>query len=94
MPKSILDRINEGDFNHMSQKGQIDGSVVVTISKFGERQAVRARIKLFNTPAATILGVEEVIALPQDDASGRLADLADSYAYSEWVRDLHKPTEA
>ena len=45
MAKDPLERLKTGDFNHMSQEWQPDGSVLVTLSKRGEGKIYEFRVK-------------------------------------------------
>lgn len=40
-----LDKLYLGDFNDMNQEPQDDGSVIITLSKRGERKTYRFRVK-------------------------------------------------
>ena len=39
-----LRRLRSGDFNSMSQENQPDGSVIITLSKRGERKTYKFRV--------------------------------------------------
>ena len=45
MMRKGLKKLYSGDFNVMTQEGQPDGSVVVTLSKRGENKSYRFRVK-------------------------------------------------
>ena len=55
-----LRKLKEGDFNDMSQEGQPDGSVIITLSKRGEGLLYKFKVKDLYGPNEQVLS-EEVI---------------------------------
>ena len=55
-----IEMLKAGDFNHMSQERQADGSVLVTLSKRGDPKIYRFRVKDLYLPTEEVLS-EEVI---------------------------------
>lgn len=55
-----IEKLKTGDFNHMSQERQPDGSILVTLSKRGEGKVYRFRVKDLYLPTEQVLS-EEVI---------------------------------
>ena len=50
-----LRKLKAGDFNSMSQEQQPDGSVIVTLSKRGEKVAYRFKVKDLYGPNEEVL---------------------------------------
>ena len=40
-----LEKLKSGDFNDMQQEPQPDGSVIITLSKRGEKKPIKFRVK-------------------------------------------------
>jgi hypothetical protein len=40
-----LKRLHKGDFNNLNQEWQPDGSVIITLSKRGDKEVARFRVK-------------------------------------------------
>lgn len=40
-----LNKLYSGDFNNMNQKRQLDGTIIITLSKRGEGKSYRFRVK-------------------------------------------------
>jgi len=59
-----LRRLYSGDFNHMSQERQPDGSVIITLSKRGEGRFYRFRVRDLYGPDEEILEEEVIDAAP------------------------------
>ena len=45
-----LDKLKSGDFNDMNQEWQEDGSVIITLSKRGEEQVYKFRVRNLYQP--------------------------------------------
>jgi len=57
---TTLEKLKTGDFNHMSQEWQPDGSVIITLSKRGESKIYKLKVKDLYKPTEEVLE-EEVI---------------------------------
>ena len=55
MDKTGLLKLYSGDFNDMAQEKQPDGSVVITLSKRGEKVAYRFRVRDLYGPDEEVL---------------------------------------
>ena len=55
-----LKKLYSGDFNDMTQQKQPDGSVVITLSKRGEKVAYRFRVKDLYGPNEEVLEHEVI----------------------------------
>lgn len=53
-------RLKRGDFNYMNQEWQTDGSVVITLTKRGDRKIYRLHVRNLGQPDEEVLSDEEV----------------------------------
>ena len=53
-----IDKLKTGDFNVMSQDWQLDGSVIITLSKHGEKKVHKLHVKDLYKPTETLLKEE------------------------------------
>lgn len=55
-----LDRLKSGDFNVMSQEQQLDGSLIITLSKHGENKVYKLKVKDLYKPTEAVISDEEI----------------------------------
>lgn len=55
-----IEMLKAGDFNHMSQEKQADGTVIITLSKRGDPKTYKMRVKDLYLPTEQVIS-EEVI---------------------------------
>ena len=60
MTQEGLERLKTGNFNVMNQEWQDDGSVIITLSKHGEKKVYKFKVKDLYKPTEEVLE-EEVI---------------------------------
>lgn len=53
-----IEKLKTGDFNNMSQEGQGDGSVIITLSKRGEGKVYKFKVKDLYGPNEEVLEEE------------------------------------
>lgn len=63
MPSPEIEKLKAGDFNAMNQEWQLDGSVLITLSKRGEGKTHRLHIKKLYQPDEEILSEDEEIPI-------------------------------
>ena len=56
--KTVLDRLLTGDFNHMSQERQPDGSVLVTMTKRGDPHVYKMWVRDLYKPSQVVIKEE------------------------------------
>ena len=59
---SGMERLKTGNFNNMDQEGQLDGSVIITLSKRGEDKVYKFKVKDLYGKNEEVLS-EEVIEI-------------------------------
>jgi len=55
-----IEKLKAGDFNSMSQEWQLDGSVIITLSKRGEGKVYKFRVKDLYKLTEEVLEEEEI----------------------------------
>ena len=54
----IIEKLKTGDFNHMKQVQQLDGSVIITLTKRGDNHVYRMAVKNLYKEAEEVLWEE------------------------------------
>jgi len=72
--KEGLKRLYSGDFNFMNQSRQADGSTIITLSKEGETQTFRFRVKKLYKEDEEVLEHEVIETKPPKHILDRMKE--------------------